>query len=95
MIKSSHFRIILAIIPLKHYIGLLEGLLKPGVLVERNKDGVERVTNGSYAFIKVSLPVHWFSLSLLRKKVLLNVHRKSRISNLPWRRIIFVPEVTV
>lgn len=33
--------------------GITEGLLKPGVLVDVNTDGVERVTNGSYAFIKV------------------------------------------
>nr|CAH0107788.1 unnamed protein product [Daphnia galeata] len=29
-----------------------EGLLKPGALVDVNADGIQRVTNGSYAFIK-------------------------------------------
>jgi hypothetical protein len=35
------------------YISLPEGLLKPGALVDVNADGIQRVTNGSYAFIKV------------------------------------------
>ncbi len=36
------------------YTFLLEGLLKQqGALVDANADGVQRVTNGSYAFIKV------------------------------------------
>ena len=34
-------------------ISLPEGLLKPGALVDVNADGIQRVTNGSYAFIKV------------------------------------------